>query len=134
MEGQEKLLGGVHDFLMTRGFRGGYAIIATTKRIVGIKPFGTKISQRDIPDEELVQKSVKDKDFEIKKEEISKLLLKKPGSIRGGHLKIVPKSGKEILIKIVTSGPGSGKLALAAFQKVGDLMQAFYPEALELEE
>jgi hypothetical protein len=137
MEGQEKFLGGVHDSLMQRGIgRGGYAIIATTQRIVGIKPFfDIYYSPRDIPNDELIQKSVKDKDFEIKKEEISKLLLKKPRRTHAGYLKILSKSGKEIQIKIVTRRPVGGlNLALAAFQKLSDLIQAFYPEAVELEE
>ena len=72
---------------------------------------------------------MKSKDFEIKKEEIKQIQLKTPGILRGGHIKFLLKTGKEIEVHM-HSCPQHEELS----EKVRKLMQAFYPEVLKVED
>jgi hypothetical protein len=144
--------------LWGRGFRGGYTIIATTKRLIGIKlmdiikkarksdnkevfSYMAKPPQQKLTEEQttnLLQEAVKMKDFEVTKENIEKILLHHPGSFRGGKLTIQAEPIGEIEIKIFGQpaiGPSAGlhQATVGLFEQVGNLMQTFYPEALELE-
>lgn len=152
MEEEEKFLGGFASPYLARGWIRGYAIYATTKRVIGVKkrmgalvnegPTGgllgvyarsklgkgdsevqSKLAQGGVEKE--IKELFKSKDFELSKEEIKCIQLKEPGRLKPGHLKILQKKGKEIEIRI---WPYPG-----LFEKVGELMQDFFPEALEIE-
>jgi hypothetical protein len=150
MEEHEEYLGIVASMFMAKKWRGGYAILATTKRIVGVDWFKgsfkdnlalmrkfdpsaeSKPGKEEI--EEAIQALLKSKDFEIKKEEIGRIRLKKLGRFKPAHVKFLLRSGDEINVNIWPSGPQFFAAARAVFERVGELMQEFYPEALELED
>ncbi len=154
MEEQEKYLGEVRSGYLARGVASGYAIYVTTKRIIGVKKrrdgfldtpdlvgliYDHEIEKHEM---ELASKLEKDvngegmkmllesNDLEIKKEEIKRIQLKKSEGWRTGHLKILLRTGKEIGIRMLVGTPKYTKV----FEKLGELMQAFYPEVLELED
>jgi hypothetical protein len=173
MEEQEKYLGGVSSVFWRReGLRGGYMVVATTKRLIGVKladlstlatqtvrmrrsdfeearitdskkTYIDMISQAPqvLTEEQargLIQLLLKVKDFEVKKEDIEKILLHSPGRFRGGNLKIQGKPIGEIEIKIFSEpsiGPTRGmhKQTADLFERISNLMQTFCPEAFELE-
>jgi hypothetical protein len=158
MEQQEKYLGGVTSFFWGRGFRGGYTIIATTRRLIGVKLVEiikkarksddktvfeelAKPSQQELTEEQtrrLIQEALKIEDFEVSKENIQKILLHRPGTFRGGKLTIQANPIGEIEIKIFSQpgvGPSAGlhRASVELFEEVGKLMQTFYPEILELQ-
>jgi hypothetical protein len=154
MEEQERYLGAVGGSPLAKGILNGYALYATTKRIIGVKErrdafldqpdlvgllyYRKKMEKHEKQLEtefkesfsgEAMKRILESKDLEIKKDEIRTIRLKKNGSVRPGHIRFQLKSGKEIEIRILSeanSHPGF-------FQKIGDLLQAFFPEALELE-
>jgi hypothetical protein len=154
MEEQEKFLGDLRSSALSKGKAktGGYVLYVTTKRIIGVqdrlKGFLVSggglvgyLSYRRIEkhdrqlrtelEEDLNcdswRKILESKDLEIKRDEIQAIILKDSERHRAGHIKFQLKSGKEIEINILG---GSGSF----FPAVGDLLQAFYPEAIELED
>jgi hypothetical protein len=156
MEEQEKYLGDVRGSPLKKGLLEGYALYATTLRIIGVKErrdilleegkpglinivYQHEMKKHDQQFEtdmekgfgnEQMKKILEKKDLEIRKEEIKAIQLKKNGSVMPGHIKFQLKSGNEIEIKILSEAnrhPGF-------FQRLGDLLQAFFPEGLEIEE
>jgi hypothetical protein len=155
MEVDEKYLGGLESPYLNKGWpkTGGYAIHVTTKRIIGVKKRGDAFSldlgaskrvkgetqresklERDNTSEEM-KKLLEAKDIEIRKQEIKQIRLKKVGTLTPGHLIIALNSGEETKIDILQQGrhldyayPGP-----RLFEKIEELMQAFYPEAVQLE-
>jgi hypothetical protein len=130
MEQQEKYVGGVSSIFWRReGLRGGYMIVATTKRLIGVKLADLAAQSKRRSDFEkapvtdgkktyfnmtspgpqvlseeqtrsLIQYLLKVKDFEVSKEDIEKIRLHSPGRFRGGNLKIQGKTIGEIEIKM----------------------------------
>jgi hypothetical protein len=156
MEEQEKYLGGLESAYLNKGWPkiGGYAIHVTTKRIIGIKRRRDIISpdlgaSRRVKNEteresklegdstgEEIKELLEAKDMEIRKQEIKQIRLKKVGALTPGHLIIAMKSGEETKIDILQQGrhPDYAYPGSRLFEKVGELMQAFYPEVLQLED
>jgi hypothetical protein len=156
MEEQEKYLGGLESAYLNKGWpkTGGYAIHVTTKRIIGTKKgldiFAPNLgASRRVKHEtesesklegdstgEEMKKLLEAKDMEIRKQEIKQIRLKKVGALTPGHLIIALKSGEETKIDILQQGrhPDYAYPGPKLFERVGELMQAFYPEALQLED
>lgn len=72
-----------------------------------------------------IQELEKKKDFEIFKDQISKIEIKKPGTLKAGHIKIVSK--KEGETKITMAGKKE-------FENVKGLLKAFHPNVLRVDE
>jgi hypothetical protein len=144
MEEQEKYLDGITSKWLARGLIRGYAIYATTKRLIGVSkrkqvleagflPGVIKVS-RDAKKEkselegdqsmQVIKDLLKSKDFEAKKSDIKLISLKKPGAFKQGRVKILLNSGEEIEIKL-----GSR----AVFERVGEIMQSFSPDLVQVE-
>ena len=136
MEEHEKYLGEVTSIRFRR-YMGGLTVIATSMKLIGVKGWNvslihlekrlnllaeSKLSKDDV--DELFKKALKSKEFEIGKDDIKVIRLKKPGPVRLGTFNILLKSGKEIKLYLDDS---------SLFYRVGELMQAFYPEAVELD-
>ncbi len=71
----------------------------------------------------MIQELVEKKDFEIGKEQIAQIEIKKGGFMKNGHLMIVPKSGETIKIKVYGNNE---------FSMTRDLMQSFSPESVKV--
>ena len=135
-----------------KGIMSGYGIYATTRRIIGTKKRGGVLKgfmvagmlggkagtiKGDILRGAFAQAFTKDesakqiadldknKDFDIYKENIGQIEIKKPGTMHRGHVKIKPKQGKDIEISMAKG---------EEFGHMVDLMRAFLPEALKVEE
>jgi spore coat polysaccharide biosynthesis protein SpsF (cytidylyltransferase family) len=145
MEG-ERLIGGVASiWLRRKRWKPGYGIYATDRRLIGVKTSKgyrallvttalTKSSKYAIQRAEEVSRSESDKtlreveknkDFEIAKEQISRIEITRPSGFKVGHLRIIPKSGSEIDIHVGADED---------FESIGDLMKAFLPEATKLQD
>nr|MDO8098624.1 hypothetical protein [Candidatus Njordarchaeota archaeon] len=149
---EEQYLGGMTSANFKKGLMSGYGIYATTRRIIGTKKrkgvlkgffvasaLGGKagtvkgdilrsaFAQAFTKDESAkqIQDLEKSKDFDIYRENIAQIEIKKLGTMRSGHIKIKPKQGKEIEISM------RGR---EEFGHIVDLMRAFLPEALKVEE
>lgn len=153
MESEEEYVGGFTSGALKRGMFWGYGIYATNRRIIGVKSrkgaiagalvggviggaaggiivgvLGQKLSKDQSV--KMIRELEEKKDFEISKEQVSQIEVKKPnvwqvrlvGSGRG-HLLITPKSGEEI--KILMQGNKE-------FENARNLMQAFLPEAVRV--
>jgi len=160
MAEQEKYLGVVWGAPLKKGILPGYALYATTSRIIGVKErrddflyqvgprgrHGNTLRRYEREDEkreseldaemkngftgEPMRKLLESKDLEVKKDEIKAIQLKRTGSFRSGHIKFQLKSGKEIEIEILSEAnniPGF-------FEKVGGLLQTFFPEGVQIED
>jgi hypothetical protein len=154
MEQQEKYLGGITSYWLTRGLIRGYAIHVTNKRIIGVKKrkmafeegafsgpslvgavVDHKTEKREAREESdlengeggrALEELLKNRDIEIQKTDIYRIKLKKPGKIHQGHLRILLlKSTQEFKIKIG---------APYVFERVGQLMRLFYPEVVRSED
>lgn len=149
---EEQYIGGMTSANMKKGVMSGYGIYATDRRIIGTKKrkgvlkgflvagvLGGKagtvkgdilrgaFAQAFTKDESAkqIQDLEKNKDFDIYKENIAEIEIKKPGTMHGGHIKVRPKQGKQIEISM------RGR---EEFGHMVDLMKAFFPEALKVEE
>jgi hypothetical protein len=140
-------LDGIASKALARGLIRGYAIYATTKRLIGVKkrkqvleatflglPGAVKVSRDAKKEKSALEKGkskqaiedlLKSKDFEANKNDIKLISIKKPGAFKQGHLKILLNSGKEIEIKLGSRG---------IFERVGQIMQSFSPDAVQLED
>jgi hypothetical protein len=149
---EEQYLGGMASANMKKGLMSGYGIYATDRRIIGTKKrsgvlkgflvasaLGGKagtvkgnilrgaLAQAFTKNESAkqIQDLEKNKDFDIYKENIAEIEIKKSGAMHGGHIKVKPKQGKEIEVSM------HGR---EEFGHMVDLMRAFYPEALKVQE
>ncbi len=141
MEQGEEFVGGFAGGFLARGFFPGYGIYATNKRIIGVTltttparsflggaPAGfvqgqlmPKLSPEDSA--EVIHELDQKKEFDLKKDQISQIAIKRPGPLSTGHMVITSKAG------------GKTKISLryrVAFERLRDLMKAFYPEAVTL--
>ncbi len=137
----ERILGGVSSANMKKGFLAGYGVYVTDRRIIGVKErkkglmsglafrFGgvigaliaTKMTLDDM--KKTLAEIEKRKDFEVYKDDVTYIELKKPGRIRGGHLKIMRRFGDEIKIDV------NGK---KEYETLLEALQQFKPEALRV--
>jgi hypothetical protein len=145
---EEKLIGSVASAWLKREHFEmlGYGLYATSKRLIGIelkKVIAKSIAKNAVlgapmrayakgraTAEENSPKTLQElegirKDFEIGREQISRIELTRPGTFRGGHLRILAKSGHEIGIII------GGK---KEYESLGELMKAFLPDVVTIKE
>jgi hypothetical protein len=117
----------------------GYGLYCTSRRVIGVKnrkagagfllgaavggAIGGLVAQKMSRDEALqrIHELDEKKDFDLGKAMITRIELKKPGMIVGGHVIFVPKSGEPIKIKVG---------AKQDFEAIRDLMKRFYPQVL----
>ena len=148
---EEMYIGGMSSANLKKGLMSGYGVYATTRRIIGTKKHGGvlkgfavagvlgakagtvfgdslrhNLAQAFTKDESVKQISdlEKHKDFDINKEDIAQIEVKKPGTMHSGHIKIKPKQGKEIEISM-----HGGK----EFEYMRDLFAVFLPGAVTVE-
>ena len=143
----EIYLGGTGSFHLRRGGilgTRGYGVYATNKRIFGIKNWNIRLKSElavelgglighlflEYFTKSLIDDSVKsiaelekNKDFEVKKEDIALIEWRKVNLWDGGHLIIKTKSMKEFIVG------GDGK---HEFEYILSLMQKFYPEVVKI--
>ncbi len=141
MEDGEEFVGGFAGGFLARQYVPGYGVYATTRRIIGVALTSTparqllggalagfvqgqlmpKLSRDDSNRviEELDQK----KEFALHKDEISQIEIKKPGLLSTGRMTITSKGGEKTHISLQYR---------VAFERLRDLMKAFYPEVLRL--
>lgn len=138
---EEEYLGGFASANLKRGLVAGYGIYATNKRIIGVKrkALGTMLAAPfGVVDYLIVRKLSKDesaktiaeldekKDFDIAKESLASIEVKKPGMLgTGGFLLLTPKNGEATKVMIY---------AKKEFGQLRDLMQAFSPEILKVDD
>jgi hypothetical protein len=145
MDEQEEYLDGIESEGLARGMIGGYAIHATTKRLIGVSrrkqileaelglPGAIKVWRDEKKEysklekgesQQFIEDLLKSKDFEANKNDI-KLILMRPSRFKRGHLKILLKSGEDISLRLGTR---------AIFERVGEIMQPFSPGILKRED
>jgi len=136
----ERMLGGVTSANLSKGWLRGYGLYATDRRIIGIKArkkalarglgfafggiLGAALASRMTREEglKLLSELEKGKDFEVYREDVDALEMKKPGRIRAGYIKIM-RGSDEIEVKI------SGK---KEYEALLEAMRQFKPEALKV--
>ena len=153
----EEVRGGLESLNISRGILRGYALYVTSERIIGAKMkrrgrelfkllMGWRGSLKDsltplewrgetakIPaltgeEARRVLEDVRGRiDFEVKKHEIQKVELRKPGALRPGHVKIRTTTGREYKVVIVAR-------ATEEYDYLKELFKAFCPERLEVAE
>ena len=141
MEESEEFVGGFAGGFLARGYFPGYGIYATTRRIIGVTLTATparaflggamagfvqgqlmpKLSADDSA--KVIQELDQKKEFDMRKEQISQIEIKKPGLLSTGRMIIVSKAGEKTKISLRYR---------IAFERLRDLMKAFYPEAVRL--
>ncbi len=139
MENGEEFVGGFAGGFLARGYIPGYGIYATSRRIIGVALTSTparqllggalagfvqgelmpKLSQDDST--KVIQELDQKKEFDLHKEQISQIEIKKPGLLSTGCMIITSKSGEKTRISLRYR---------VAFERLMDLMKAFYPEAV----
>ncbi len=138
MEVAEQFIGGFGSGFLARGFTPGYGIYVTNLRLFGVRdlPIASGGHLAGLVDGELMPKLSPEenikiiegldtkKEFEVTKDQISRIELKKPGMLStGGHIAITQKTGEEVKISIRHR---------IGYERLRDVMQVFYPEALNL--
>ncbi len=133
----EQFLGGFGSGFLARGLIAGYGVYATNLRLFGVRD-PTPVSGGHLAglvDGELMPKLSSEenvkvievldakKEFDVGKDQISRIELKHVGLLGTGHIAIFPKNGGELKISIRHR---------IGFERLRDVMQAFYPEALSL--
>jgi len=136
---EEQYLGGLESGRMKKGFVAGYGIYATNLRIIGVKSrralakglvgaaiggvAGAYIGMKLSTDQsvKMIQELEERKDFEVSKQNASRVELKKPSIWRRGHIVITQVTGEAIKVLIVQKKD---------FQRLVELMRAFSPEVV----
>ncbi len=135
----EMFLGGFAGGFLEKGFHVGYGLYFTTARLIGIDMGshgggalgGTlagfvkgELMPRLTPDEgaKVIGDLDRMKEFDIGKDQIRRIDLKKPG-LAFGHMTITPNSGSPIVIKLRHR---------TAYDRLVQLTQAFGPELVHL--
>ncbi len=141
MEDDERFLGGFAGGFLGKGATVGYGLYATTRRLIGVNV--VKVGARSflggqmagfvkgqlIPtlsaDESasVIAELDEKKEFDVRKDQISRIELKSPGLLGSGHMVITAMPRQETKISLRHK---------EAFQRLKDLMQVFYPEVLAL--
>jgi len=142
----EIYLGGTASIHLRKGKLGtkGYGVYATNKRIFGTRNWNISLKSdvsfllggvighlvldkttKSLTDESVkpIEELERNKDFEVKKEDIALIEWKKVNLWDGGHLLIKTKSKEEFFVG------GDGK---QEFEYLLSLMQKFYPEMLTI--
>jgi len=135
----EVFIGGLESVKLKRGLVAGYNIYATSKRLIGVKKRGKAIIFRSVaPLADLTGSKEKsdiaieklkelNKDFELFREDISELEIKKPPRLgpfqTSGHLRIVTKTGEDIRIKMESRED---------FERLKEIISRFMPQALKI--
>ena len=141
MEDGEEFVGGFAGGFLARGYIPGYGIYATSRRIIGVALTSTparqflggalagfvqgelmpKLSQGDSA--KVIQELDQKKEFDLPKEQISQIEIKKPGLLSTGAMIITSKAGEKTKISLRYR---------VAFDRLRELMKAFYPEVVRL--
>lgn len=137
---EEVYLGGFTSPNLRKGIFRGYGVYATSQRIIGVKKragviagaflgglvghYVTKALSKDESAKQIQELDTK-KDFEIYKDQISQIEIKKPGTLSMGHIKIISKKKEET--KIAMAGKKE-------FENVKGLLKVFHPNALKVNE
>jgi len=141
LEDGEEFVGGFAGGFLARGLCPGYGVYATTKRIIGVTLTSTparsflggalvglvqgelmpKLSSDDSA--RVIQELDQKKEFDLKKDQISKIEIKRPGLLSTGRMVIISKAGDKTRISLRYR---------IAFERLRDLMKAFYPEVVTL--
>jgi len=135
----EFFIGGVESVKLKRGMLAGYNIYATSRRLIGVKKRGKAIIFRSIApladfagskersDMAIEKLKEMEKDFELFREDISKLEMKRPPRFgpfqTSGYLRIMTRAGEDIKIKVETRED---------FEKVKGIISKFMPDALKI--
>lgn len=132
----EVFIGGVESSKLGKGMLWGYGMYVTSRRLIGVRKlakaamagllrdYGGWVTSEEKSDVLIKELEGMKKDFEIFKEDISQVEMKKPSALwGGGYLKIIPEAGGEIKIKI---GPGKD------FERLKAIFEKFKPEVLKL--
>lgn len=140
MEPNEQYLGGVQSARLKKAgmmTAAGYAIYVTNRRIIGAKSrkaLGKAMLGSAIGGARLGAKLARDhsvemptdlegKDFEVNRDKVTGLELKKPSIFTRGHIVINQMSGDPIKIGIADKKD---------FGRIMELMQAFRPDAVQV--
>ncbi len=141
MEEGEEFVGGFAGGFLARGYIPGYGIYATTRRIIGVALTATparnllggavggfvqgelmpRLSSDD--NARVIQELDHKKEFDLSKEQISQIQIKKPGFLSTGRMVITSKAGERTKISLRYG---------VAFERLRILMSAFYPEVVTL--
>lgn len=137
----ERFLGGFAGGFLARGATVGYGLYATTTRLIGVNV--VKVGARSflggqmaglvkgdlLPTVSAVESAGviaeldEKKEFDLRKDQISRIVLKSPGLLGVGQMIITVLPQQETKIELRHK---------VAFQRVRDLMQVFYPEVVTL--
>jgi hypothetical protein len=142
----ESLIGDVASpKLKKKGFHPpGYGIYVTNSRIIGVEftqGFYSSMLHRGLNTDRVRSETIEaaepktlmeletmKKDFEIKREQVTRIEVKKPGTlVGGGYLRITERSGEKTEIGIVVGGKKE-------FEYIVSLMQEFLPSSVKVEE
>ncbi len=137
LEEQEKYLGGFSSPHLVKGKLRGYELHLTNRRLIGVKNkkagggwllgvgvggiVGGAVAGRMTSDqsEKTIQELDHKKDFSVRKDQISQIEIKKPGTFTRGHILVSQKSGETVEVKIADK---------SSYNQTLELMQKFYPE------
>ena len=136
---EEVYLGGFSSPNLKRGLIKGYGIYATSHRIIGVKHRAgvlagamlgglvgaAVISASKDNSVKQIQELERKKDFEIFKDQISGIEVKKPKALSGGHIQITSKNTEQTKISLY------GK---KEFEAIKELLNAFHPSVLKVQE
>jgi hypothetical protein len=133
----EQFLGGFGSGFLARGIIAGYGVYATNLRLFGVRDPTTvsgghlaglvegELMPKLSPEENLkvIEGLDAKKEFDVTKDQISRIELKRPGLLSGGHIAITPKNGGQFKVSIRHP---------IGFERLRDVMQVFDPEVLTL--
>jgi len=136
----EEYVGGVTSGRMLRaGGIAGYSVYVTTRRLIGAKNrkalwkgiagsafggvagmyVGSKLSRE--ANAQMINELEQKKDFEVTKENVSSVEMKKPTFVHRGHMVISTTTGEPVKILLADGGD---------YKRLLELMQSFRPEIL----
>jgi hypothetical protein len=141
LEGEEYVGGVVSGRILRAGGIAGYGIYVTTQRVIGAKSrkalwkglagaaiggvtgafVGSKLSRDQ--NAQMIDELEQKKDFEIARQNISTVEMKKPSFVHRGHMVIGTTSGDPVKIIIADGGD---------YKRLLELMQSFRPDALKV--
>ncbi len=132
----EMFLGGFASGFLAKGFHIGYGLYFTTNRVIGIDVGGggggalggamagfiegqlmPTVSQEE--SDRVIGKLEGMKEFDMMKDRISRIEIKKPGLLGTGHITITPSNGKPVKITLRHR---------IAYDRIMQLTRAFGPE------
>mgnify|MGYP000094191492 CR=1 FL=1 len=143
-EEEEYVIGGISSANLAKGFLRGYGVFVTNRRVIGVKArkkglvtgllagfmggalgaiIASKLGGRLTREEgvKLLSELEKSKDFELFKDNIIGIELKKPSLVKTGHIIFRTKFGDKVKIRVF------GK---KEYEELLNLMNYFKPEAI----